>query len=471
MAKLLDPLLQYEFARTRDRDGEGGGNISSRIYAYSEGDEGRHYKLGGEQGDGGPSRYSYGNILGANSIEDWMGGPAWARRFNDEGLHGTLDQKHFQKAALADGYKGPTTDPFWAEKYILGMMTKDGKVLTSDFGGGETKVRADSLRGQALGPLMGHLQKTNPQLLAHWDANRNHEGNNDWQGMLLGGAMLGVGTLAAGAVAGAGGAATGSMAAADAAGLSAMGQAAGLSGSALDAFVASGGAMGSTAAGGALPGMLQAPLASEAGFVPGSFELGASGYPVLTAGQGLTAAGLESSIPGLLGKIPTSVLSQGLQAVLKYVGMNKMGSAYEDAANKFFAMSAPFQAKLLESYGPKFDLYDNPAYRNAFGRAADISTRAWSAKSGNPGNNPGIQANILDDVWTKSYIPALNDYRSGLMGGSSLGVNSATDSLLKSIPYSAPALSAGGDFLGGILESLPKQEKDDLTIGGVAYRG
>lgn len=63
------------------------------------------------------------------------------------------------------------------------------------------------------------------------------------------GGGLAMGGLAGGAGAGAAGAGAG-MAGADAAGLAAMGADAGLSGPALDAFIASGGTMGSTAAGG-----------------------------------------------------------------------------------------------------------------------------------------------------------------------------------------------------------------------------
>lgn len=417
-----------------------------------------------------PGQFNHWNYTDEN---DFYSPVQNAGNLSDEKQWGKLKEQDFYEFARANGYTGKKENVIPALLGMVNPVTGEGEVKFGDYNSGGATSTAF---GQIQYPLMQYLQNNDPDLWAQFQAGKHYSPDftaGDLIAYGIAGGMTGMAGLSTLGTAGAG-AATSGMSAADIAGLTQMGMDAGLSGGALDAFVASGGTLGSTAAGGGGVlggGMLDSGGAFDYSFDGTGIEPGSgvdpSGFP--TTG-GTPTGGI--SLPDL-SKIPASVWSQGAQAVLKYIGMNKMGKAYEDAANRFFAMSAPFQAKLLESYGPKFNLYDNPAYRKAFGRAADISTRQWSARSGNPANNPGIQASILDDVWTKSYLPALSDYRSGLMGGSSLGVNSATNALVNSIPYSQPGLSAGGDFLGGILNqpTQPKQDdKQTITIGGVPYR-
>jgi hypothetical protein len=283
-----------------------------------------------------------------------------------------------------------------------------------------------------------------------------------------GGLLAGGGAAGAGAGTGAGAGAGGSMAAADALGLSQMGQAAGLSGGALDAFVASGGALGSTAAGGAnMLGLYQmgtdaglkggllenfvasggtagstaagtgAAAASQAidGSAQTIYDVGANaglpGYsPALTsgvaaggaAGSSLASGGgwLETLLNGgksALGSLlPGSGGGSGLnwgnilsglgQAGLGYLGADKMADAYQNIYNQT-------RADRMPALGAFNTALQNPNsfYESAPAMGATDAVLRKLSMQGNPANNPGLLSQAA------AYnLGGYNDYLRALSG-------------------------------------------------------
>ena len=179
-------------------------------------------------------------------------------------------------AGLVDAQGNPTSDminmqgqgvPADIMRYLIETAPKTRQDSSSD----EIQMgTAHSLPSDYLGWLASGLT---PEQVAEWDQRTVKSNPGGISGFIgdygvpllmagMGGLMMGPYSLATGGdlIGGAGGEllggaaadalGTGSFAAADAAGLTQMGIDAGLSGSALDAFVASGGTLGSTAAGG-----------------------------------------------------------------------------------------------------------------------------------------------------------------------------------------------------------------------------
>lgn len=132
-----------------------------------------------------------------------------------------LGQRDFRNMArtLVPDYSGPRgkDDPYWAEKLLLGMTTPTGGAVTpGNYGGGATLdhwknagLQPGGGMGYAQEAIFNNLAKTNPELRDQYLAGMSRNSSNDWQGLLLGGAMLGVGALAAAGAAGAGAGAAG----------------------------------------------------------------------------------------------------------------------------------------------------------------------------------------------------------------------------------------------------------------------
>ena len=175
------------------------------------------------------------------------------------------------------------------------------------------------------------------------------------------------------AIAGAaGGAGVGAAASADAIGLAQMGQAAGLSGSALSEFVASGGTLGSTAAGagGITSGFTASPYDFGPNFTSNVNDLTSSNWydgmthqELVDLGQAVNpwttnpsfadlggtagAAGGATGIAGLLQQLstltglPTSAIERlggaGISSLASMYGARKLGQASMDAANRVAA--------------------------------------------------------------------------------------------------------------------------------------
>lgn len=197
------------------------------------------------------------------------------------------------------------------------------------------------------------------------------------------------------------------------------------------------------------------------------------GLPGTTAATGTAATG-SWTIPGTDITIPNQVLTGGLQAILGYLGSSAQGDAYKDVAAQNLAIGAPYRSRLEQSYQPGFDLMSQPGYGDAFNRAADISARSWSARGGNPAGNPTLQAGILNDIWSGSYLPALSNYRGGLGQFGGLGLNTSGAASMAGAEQTGGAYNALGYGLGtatkqpssleAMLAELTKGYKN--TVGG-----
>lgn len=222
---------------------------------------------------------------------------------------------------------------------------------------------------------------------------------------------------------------------------------------------AAGGAGGAT---GAVPGVVEGALASEAGFVPGSFELGttaAGGTAASGLGGGAAAGGglfsgglgaLNSALGTNLTGTDAARIAAGLgQGALGYLGAGQQADAYRDVANQQAAIGAPYRDRLSASYQPGFDLAAaDPAYANALKVSGNEAARAVSAQSGNPYGNPGAMAEIQDYIANKTALPYTANYRGQLGQFGGLGLNTSGQASLMGAQTSGGGLDAIGYGLG-----------------------
>jgi hypothetical protein len=115
---------------------------------------------------------------------------------------------------------------------------------------------------------------------------------------------------------------------------------------------------------------------------------------------------------------------------------------------------------------------------------AEISTNSWSPK-GNPANNPGIQAGVLNDVWSQNYLPALSNYRGQLGQFGGLGLNTAGQASLMGAQTAGGGLNALGfglntafqqpspldDYYKQAAERMRQQNEQYVKVGGQRYGG
>lgn len=243
-------------------------------------------------------------------------------------------------------------------------------------------------------------------------------------------------------------------------------------------------------------------LAGEAGFLPGSFELGAGAGLDAAAGGGFSLADLanvptggfgggggggggnslsdfqntlqQSGVMGDSGGLSelfnsidgagggglnyANLLRGALQGGLGYLGAGQQADAYKDVYDQQMAIGAPFRQKLEASYAPGFDLKTaDPLYGNALTQSADEATRAVSAKSGNPYGNPGAMAEIQNSVMNRTALPYTSNYRGQLGQFGGLGLNTAGTASLAGASTAGGGLNAIGYGLGTALED----DKDD----------
>ena len=180
--------------------------------------------------------------------------------------------------------------------------------------------------------------------------------------------------------------------------------------------------------------------------VPGATGAGAAGV----AGTAASAAGGAAN-PNTTFGIPNNVLGGVAQGVLGLAGADAQGNAYKDVANQYLNIGAPYRGQLAASYQPGFDLMSQPGYGDAFNRAADIASRSYSAKMGNPADNPTAQAGILNDVWSQNYLPALSNYRGQLGQFGGLGLNTSGTASLGGATSTGDAYNAIGAGLNTAL--------------------
>lgn len=281
---------------------------------------------------------------------------------------------------------------------------------------------------------------------------------------------------------------TAGLSAADILGLQQMGQAAGLSGSALEAFVASGGTLGSTAAGGlggfgsiaemfglptpayvpptyGTPGVGDAGAFDQGGSagsgIPGSGPASQQSFASLygpagggfldsiknlfTGGAGGTAGDAGKFLGGLLGNNATlgSLLSGLAQGGLGYLGAEKTADAITEAQRlqneqlqragdqalamqeRYLGLGQPYRDLLQKTYQPGYSIWDDPTTRDAASQAANYASRGYSATSGNPFDQPAAQGGIYRDVLQQVALPQLNTTRSQLGTFGQLGTNQA----------------------------------------------
>jgi len=286
----------------------------------------------------------------------------------------------------------------------------------------------DSQHATAAHPAGSMISPTAPDIESVYKT-QSPDGLMDW---IAGpGTMIGLGAGLGAAAIGAGGAGAG------------MGEV---------PYATGGVAGGGSAAGGAgvLAGSGEVPYAGElagggASGAAGGVADAATGEVPYAAGAAGTAASTAAggANPNTTFGIPNNVLGGVAQGVIGAVGAGAQGSAYNDVASKYLTLGAPERALLEASYKPGFSLMDQPGYGDAFTRAADIASRSYSAKMGNPADNPSAQAGILSDVWNGSYIPTLNSYRSGLNAAGNTG-----------LPTAGAASVAGAGSVGDLANAI-----------------
>ena len=209
--------------------------------------------------------------------------------------------------------------------------------------------------------------------------------------------------------------------------------------------------------------------------VPSASTLPAAAAPAASGGGSMGSGVLSkiaqsggSFIPG----VPNNVLLGGLQAGLGYLGSSQQADAYKDVAAQQGQYGAPYRSLLQQSYQPGFSLWDQPGYADAANRAADISTRQWAARAGNPAGNPTAQAGIYRDVLNETFLPAMSNYRGQLGQFGGMGLNTSAQASMAAAGQEGGMYNAIGYGLNTAMNPQSSYEdilkKYGLTIGGVS---
>lgn len=174
------------------------------------------------------------------------------------------------------------------------------------------------------------------------------------------------------------------------------------------------------------------------------------------------ASNLPSWLSDLFPNATTgSLLTGGAKGLLDYLASNSQQQALQDQFNKQWGAGEWARQANQASYAPGFNLMNQPGYGDAFQRAADISGRAWSAKAGNPAGSPTAQAGIMSDVWNGSYLPALTNYRGGLLQAGGQGLNTSGQIGMAQAQQAGAPYSAIGTGIGAALN--PPQQQTSLA--------
>ena len=211
--------------------------------------------------------------------------------------------------------------------------------------------------------------------------------------------------------------------------------------------------------------------------VSNASPLPAGGLPAPSVGTGTGTGLMTTAAKSLIPGVSDSLLSGGLQAGLGYLSSDASADAYSDVAAQYAAYGAPARARLEAAQQPGFSMSSLPGYADALDRAADVSTRKWSA-TGNPAGNPTLQANIYRDVINERAVPDYFNYL-GLQGQhAGLGLNTSGGASLASAQNSGGAYEALGAGIrtafpqttpyDDYIKMLTEQAKYKNTVGGVS---
>ena len=200
-----------------------------------------------------------------------------------------------------------------------------------------------------------------------------------------------------------------------------------------------------TAAGGAgtlMPGPTPAPFTTP----PPPAATGGlyTGFPSVPPGTGSLLSNLLGTNPNTtdaLGKI----LSSGLGAY----NADQTRSAYNELADKFIGIGAPYRDKLNASYQPGFSMNNEPGYAGALDNTMQSYLRKAST-GGNPFENPGVSQEILTGVNNSLALPALQNYRSGLTNAGQIGLNTGAQAEGNAVQSGSNVLGSLGAGIGGL---------------------
>jgi hypothetical protein len=191
--------------------------------------------------------------------------------------------------------------------------------------------------------------------------------------------------------------------------------------------------------------------------------------PINPASVGANASGsvLERILNGTASTQDYLSLAGSLgSSALGLFGSNAQTGAFENTADKYLGLGAPYRNLLQQSYQPGFSMMNEPGYKdaldsstNSFLRAAS-SGRAPGVSGGNPMDNPGAWAETQKYVTSNTALPALNTYRSQLGTFGQLGTNIGGTADLNAAAGAGNAYNAAGYGLGQITN--PSNSLSDL---------
>lgn len=192
-------------------------------------------------------------------------------------------------------------------------------------------------------------------------------------------------------------------------------------------------------------------------------------YENITRGFGELGSGLSSGFSGLGDAFGSALDRLGNTQTLGTLGAAALGykaakdqiDAFERTQDKYLGVGQPYRDRLSQSYQPGFSMQNEPGYADAMNQSMSSLLRGLSASSGsNPFGNPGGLAEANRYALSTTALPALSNYRSGLLGAGSMGLPTAGQAGLSA------AGAAQGPFqqLGAGLGALTAPQNDLASL-------
>lgn len=111
------------------------------------------------------------------------------------------------------------------------------------------------------------------------------------------------------------------------------------------------------------------------------------------------------------------------------------------------AIGAPSRDRYEASYAPGFTMQNDPGYMDALNQTGNATMRAMSV-GGNPSDSPNAWSKTLEDLFTKTAYPALQQYRSNNAATGGYSSFAGAGATIPGIGSNVPTGSTAGSGVG-----------------------